>query len=218
MRREAIDTMNASLSAFQQGFSEIRKELARLAVKANSTGYPPMPPPDTPRPSAPPATNAATHPPFPAPNPSANVAPAPPSSSQDYSPEAFGALHLGLTEGHKWFLNKLAKMMEIEVNLWCKIIMKGKWSGETTKSGKLSNVTTNENLERKKKFIFNAIARAFHPNITGCTEGFSNVENYEENAYKMTNSLTVFHALEIKEILKFSCNFLVSAFHELRKL
>jgi len=27
---------------------------------------------------------------------------------------------------------------------------------------------------------------------TGCTKGFSDVENYEENAYKMTNSLTIF--------------------------
>ena len=53
--------------------------------------------------------------------------------------------------------------------------------------------------------------------FTGCTVGFSNVKNYEENAYKMTNSLTVFHALEIVENLKFSCNFLVLAFHKLRK-
>jgi len=52
---------------------------------------------------------------------------------------------------------------------------------------------------------------------TGCTEGFSDVENYEENGYKMTNSLTVFYALKIVENLKFSCNFLVLAFHKLRK-
>jgi len=52
---------------------------------------------------------------------------------------------------------------------------------------------------------------------TGCTKGFSDVENYEENANKMTNSLTVFHALKIVENSKFSCNFLVSAFHKLRK-
>jgi len=32
---------------------------------------------------------------------------------------------------------------------------------------------------------------------TGCTEGFSDVEKYEENVYKMTNSLTVFYALKI---------------------
>jgi len=53
--------------------------------------------------------------------------------------------------------------------------------------------------------------------ITGCTEGFSDVENYEENAYKMTNSLTVFQVLKIVENSKFSCSFLVSAFQKLRK-
>ena len=52
---------------------------------------------------------------------------------------------------------------------------------------------------------------------TGCTEGFSDVENYEENAYKMTNSLKVFQVLKIVENLKFSCSFLVLAFHKLRK-
>jgi len=58
-----------------------------------------------------------------------------------------------------------------------------------------------------------------HPSAlhTGCTKGFSDVKNYEENAYKMTNSLKVFYALKIVENSKFSCNFLVSAFHKLRK-
>ena len=31
---------------------------------------------------------------------------------------------------------------------------------------------------------------------------FSDVENYKENAYKMTNSLTVFYALKIAQIFK----------------
>jgi len=40
--------------------------------------------------------------------------------------------------------------------------------------------------------------------LTGYTKGFSNVENYEENAYEITNSLTVFQALKIAQKFKIS--------------
>ena len=60
-------------------------------------------------------------------------------------------------------------------------------------------------------------AHFVHTAFTGCMKEFSKTENYKENAYKMTNSLTVFHVLEIIENLKFSCNFPVLAFHKLRK-
>jgi len=65
--------------------------------------------------------------------------------------------------------------------------------------------------------VSGALARVELGMNTGCTEGFSDVENYEENVYKMTNSLPVFQVLNIVDDLKFPCSFLVSAFHKLRK-
>jgi len=67
-------------------------------------------------------------------------------------------------------------------------------------------------LGRREAYPSNQDIQNFsrHPNArneslgTGCTKGFSDVENYEENAYKMTNSITVFYALKIAQKFKIS--------------
>ena len=94
----------------------------------------------------------------------------------------------------------------------------------STSSHKLFNQLPPTNTHQRSRPLESRLTSTIYPIsssnssfITGCTEGFSDVENYEENAYKMTNSPTVFRVLKIVENLKFSCSFLVLAFHKLKK-
>jgi len=96
--------------------------------------------------------------------------------------------------------------------------LKRKWGGEDlARHVRAQVVKLDDQLESDSSGSGSSPGSRRGPSPTGCTEGFSDVENYEENVYKMTNSLAVFYALKIVEKLKFSCNFLVSAFHKLRK-